>query len=903
MKNFYTFILAFWLAFYVPSSLALKLKGHVFVGQQVINDLEDDGKLTFSLNGRIIKITIDEQIKAAILNNKEEFLLGNIGPDIFPDVIVGQSVVHPGIDGAWQTNDWLEYLLSQANQSAQASAFTYGYLGHAATDVFAHTYVNQYAGDTFDLFDKETLVEQRHIILEGFIDELLPPFKDYQNRVLPDAHNLLTIDDAFAIYLRDTLIYAPEAQGQYLQSANAQHLTTIYEFREKINNLAESAAWDELHNLIVQYIALQWGVEISKEEAARLLDAASDVIDSAQSTTDEVQKALNDVYGVAAEFESAGFDKVTSVVNSMQSHEASLVSAKQNIENSVNELSSRLNGNACQLFGDFIDDPMGVLDPLGIADPVGLTGYVLGQDPSINVLRGLLGSSSPPTPTIRWSITGDSALFLRVSEDYGDIYDNAVRLQNIGDLNITISQEAYKANYLSQELQSLASNLQDGEIYTYSEWTNSNGSLSESNGNGFLCETLNGAVDSVQRQLLRAVQNLENNTLENQSQIRIDLTNLHHEITSIRDDLHDMENIIIDFGQVLSQDISPIQSYLRAWVTDIDVAMQEYVKATGKTMVNTIDPSIDSGSRLDPIKDWVACYNLSIVGIGGVSCAAMEKVSSIIKSISFIVDLANKAPLPQVIRDKVDDLNLNILQAKEKIKGEVEEELLKLIPEELQEIIHLNDFSASGLNSIYMRAENNANTKRLIHISDMANRVKAEMHIKNGVLDPDKFPVIKNSITLAKLALLDSAGLTHLEAEAGVAYGTLVFKTDNLVASAFKNLDGNHQWMEVSPPLPNSLGIPYRNESATYGTHINNSGTTSGGLLLWQETVRDKLFKALFVGPLSAGIDYPAAINKADIVPSSYPYRPCPANPYPNGVNDQTCTIAWLIPIISLLMN
>lgn len=79
----------------VPAE-AFKLETHMWVGQEVINDLEDDGLLSFDL-GKDNNITIEPpyDVKEAILNNKSTYLMGTIGPDAVPDIVTGQMIVHP----------------------------------------------------------------------------------------------------------------------------------------------------------------------------------------------------------------------------------------------------------------------------------------------------------------------------------------------------------------------------------------------------------------------------------------------------------------------------------------------------------------------------------------------------------------------------------------------------------------------------------------------------------------------------------------------------------------------------------------------------------------------------------------------------------------------------------------
>jgi len=910
LKTYLKIILSINLFIFSCCSSALKLEGHVFVGQQIINDLESDGMLSFTLGNRVIKIPVKTNIKDAILNNKAEFLLGNIGPDVFPDVVVGQTTAHPGVEGGWKTNDWLQYLLEQVEYGEKPTAFAYGYLGHASTDVFAHTYVNQYAGDVFEIFD-EILVEKRHIMLEGFIDKHLPPLKNHQGQLLPKAHQLLTIDDNFAEFLRDTLIYSDDVHQQYLKTETAIHLATITSFRNTLDDIANSELWLQLDTQIAKYIALYFfDTELSESESAILVTAANVVIDNVHSAEDDVQEALNVIYDAAEKFEASGFEDVIEATNHLEASARDLLNSKHELENKVQSLDSKLRDNVCQLIGNSITDPLSVLDPLGIADPLNITGTILDSLPGLRDLLdpfGIFGSSDPVEPEIIATYTGNKAHFLAL--------DNAVIAPLREACNSSGSESACSVYYAvssspTRQFKVIADSMSDTEVITYNKWNYSLASVSESNGNGVFCDSINGAADNLQRGLLRSIQSLEHDILDQHSRLKDDVANLHAEMNKIRGHLWAMDNILFDFAQSTSQDLNPIQSYLKHWVADIDLATVEYIKATGKTMINTIDPSIHNdpdSSVFDPLQDWVSCYGLSVYGLGGLTCDALTEMKEIRDSIDFILALSVEAPLPPAIREKVEELNQSIIAERDRVEQRVQddafEELLEYIPEELIELIAINDFSDTQLNAFYTLPETSSIRKNLILIPDMSERIKAEMHLNNGLLDPDKYPVIRNSIVLAKLALLDYDGLRTLELDAGVPYGTLSQQTSNVVASAFTNLDGNHQWMAQSPPLPNAIGIPYRNANAQYGTHINNNGVITNGFLLWGETVRDKLFNSLFIGPLSPGIDFPNSVNKSKIVPDSYPYKPCNANPFPDGINDQSCNISWLIPIIAMMLN
>ncbi|MEM7234617.1 MAG: zinc dependent phospholipase C family protein, partial [Planctomycetota bacterium] len=176
---------------------AFKITTHVWIGIQVIRDLEDDCRVRLpSHDGTIQDVEVHPEICNAILDYPEAYLMGCVGPDIYPDMIVGQMATHPGSsegDGGvaacdpvnlWETDDWLKQVLSSVGDPfveeplGEQIAFAYGFLSHAAGDVFAHTYVNMYAGDAFGILDGEQEVELRHFTLESYIAARHPDFRE-----------------------------------------------------------------------------------------------------------------------------------------------------------------------------------------------------------------------------------------------------------------------------------------------------------------------------------------------------------------------------------------------------------------------------------------------------------------------------------------------------------------------------------------------------------------------------------------------------------------------------------------------------------------------------------------------------------------------------------------------------
>ena len=147
---------------------AFGLRTHLYIADQVWQDLAD-----CRVGIRSQNFAVPAASCRAIRAHRGEFLAGALGPDVFPDVLVGQAIVHPGVANGWQANDWLGHLLAHADADPEL-AFAWGYAMHYAGDAFAHSYVNNYAGGVFEITsDRTKAIELRHFRLEKYIDQHL----------------------------------------------------------------------------------------------------------------------------------------------------------------------------------------------------------------------------------------------------------------------------------------------------------------------------------------------------------------------------------------------------------------------------------------------------------------------------------------------------------------------------------------------------------------------------------------------------------------------------------------------------------------------------------------------------------------------------------------------------------
>lgn len=178
------------------SALAWKPNTHIYAANQAIAPILS-GSDTVLINGE--SYPVDSRVATAIRNYPSHYRAGVVGPDAFPDIYVGQSVIHPDtrqengtvVPGEFGPGhsfsfEWLRHVYEAGwayyndkggNADGQKNlAFMYGFLTHAAGDMWAHTFVNNFARGIFpSLSDFPNLpIAVRHIVVESYIGKHTP---------------------------------------------------------------------------------------------------------------------------------------------------------------------------------------------------------------------------------------------------------------------------------------------------------------------------------------------------------------------------------------------------------------------------------------------------------------------------------------------------------------------------------------------------------------------------------------------------------------------------------------------------------------------------------------------------------------------------------------------------------
>lgn len=170
---------------------AFKPYTHNETARHAYEDVVDDGNVTIN----DVEYPVRTELVQALQNQPAAYNAGVIGPDGFPDLGYGQSQIHPE-----ETGQWLEYLYegawaayadpsrSQVDKE-QILAFTYGFMTHAAGEMWAHTLMNKVSDGVFpsvgDILGGDVAAAEialRHTIAEAYIGDATPGYDGNPDR-------------------------------------------------------------------------------------------------------------------------------------------------------------------------------------------------------------------------------------------------------------------------------------------------------------------------------------------------------------------------------------------------------------------------------------------------------------------------------------------------------------------------------------------------------------------------------------------------------------------------------------------------------------------------------------------------------------------------------------------------
>lgn len=202
-----------------PAAYAWKPKTHVYLADQVLDDVLDDNKVsiyrvdytTGEIKEKIGDYELNPDILRAIKKYPQAYRAGSFGPDAYPDITTGQQLIHVRTTSNTTSNDWLEHIWRQAkeNGNSEVLAFATGYLTHAAGDLYGHAFINNYAGGVFEFLPPYTSTAIKHVVMEGYIDKRLAKINNYNVNISSTVKDFIyttLIKSPRGSHLHDTLL-------------------------------------------------------------------------------------------------------------------------------------------------------------------------------------------------------------------------------------------------------------------------------------------------------------------------------------------------------------------------------------------------------------------------------------------------------------------------------------------------------------------------------------------------------------------------------------------------------------------------------------------------------------------------------------------------------------------------
>ena len=211
---------------FMHSALAWKPSSHVYLGREALAEVDEGTTLIpfyrvdYANQEKLELIgnyPANETLVNILRNNRDSFYTGIVGPDAFPDLPTGQTRIHipcpddlskveeghgcpTGQNHTVISDQWLQHIWSSAledNQSDAVRAFAFGFLTHAAGDMFMHTFVNHFAGGPFSSLSDNGL---RHFLIETYVGKKTPE--------LSASEYDISLDNSVQKFIYEKLTYA-----------------------------------------------------------------------------------------------------------------------------------------------------------------------------------------------------------------------------------------------------------------------------------------------------------------------------------------------------------------------------------------------------------------------------------------------------------------------------------------------------------------------------------------------------------------------------------------------------------------------------------------------------------------------------------------------------------------------
>jgi len=824
------------------------LRTHLWIGQQVLNDIMEDGRIEL-LNQ---EYDIPQHVLNALQSFPGHYLMGNLGPDVYPDFIVGQTTTHPGVEGGWQTDQWLRYVLEEATDPADI-AFAFGYATHAAADIFAHTYVNQYSGDIFELSD-EREVELRHFVLEKYIEKLTPTIKDHRG-------NVVNIPNALAVNkkkLSRTFILNKKVAKQNSKVGTALHLYSMHEVYRAVSNLEKTHSdlvvgiTDVLGDYLTEQLDFQSKIlngEATIKAAQLAVDSQIELLKVKAELIEEAEKAKNIAKDIVNKHpELIAFNEV--LLAEQLKLSADLLSKSLEITSTATTTISKIEGEISEFVGDL----------------------------------GRLVCQAVTVEHKEWAIVGGSLLLgfdwgwktvtKTICPDCANCDNLKKAIQNARNQISIVRAQAEAAEKAYKASEELKSEIRKKVNKLKEEYKKATADIAS----GALDLTINAAKET---------HRIEVRVLKEKEEALIKAEEF---VEKLNEELNIVEKAIDEIKSFI-QKYNLVHLVIENWKGDIENATEDYIKTSEKASDLMIT---NTGSPLGLYFDWLKCSGQVFLAqpeeIGQGICDITDFIQKLQDSYNQLIEELPE-PLRWLLNPIGETKKLLIKEIMPELK-KAQFELIAFLSDEttasfLDLLSNPENVTAAKLNEVY---RTDTSRKSLLIFNEVTNQINQDLGLKDGFFDPDKFIPVKNSVVLAKLCLLNPTQLNKLIADqldgtVSSYYGEQVYNQQDrnfcILLDVVKNIDGNHQWQAFGLPYPRRSGNHCGPRCSNFG--YDYYGDPSKGFRIYVDPyLREKVFNPLFEGSMLGALN-----QREELQWPNYKFPECDLNMYPSTQNSK----------------
>lgn len=814
-------------------------KTHLWIGEQILTELRNECRIKIASNDYQVR----PELCQAIRSNAPSFYAGALGPDVYPDLVAGQNTTHSGVKDGWSTAEFLEHVVSSAT-TPSSRAFAAGYLVHAASDVFGHSYVNAYAGDIWNMGD-ETAVELRHTLIEKYIDAHLPP-------IAADT----TSFQAPADFVRDALVHNRETQAQYRHASHARHLVSMTNVKGTIDDLAARA--ETLSSNVSGVLAKS--VEFAVTLAGQLADG--EVLLAVASAALEAPRRHAAAQRVIVADESTAVAAADSAINQ---HESKLKELSAEVQEKQ-RLAAAANGAAewAKTAAGEVRTQLSELEQRIRSIPPKIAVTVCHN--VTDKLCDTLCRNESSNPICR--ACDVPRQICTAAERSNEKYEA---------LNKQIAEARQRAVELESEA---AAEKARAEAATRDADTLLEQQAAEAAAGPRIFEEK------------RAAEAAYRSANEQYASILATLAKMQHRVDELRSKAEETRKSLLDTRAINDQlrnvvtQLNVLSHFFHNWQRGINRAGSALVLASDRVGQAMLGGRVHLYSEY---RRWLACD-------GGVYLAAPYQVADIACHAEVAVQQL-EVLLREIARAMPGSLK-QIYGQFEDLKSRIDTELKSALTVATKELVRfvsdktMADFfdllvnpkhaTRAKLNEALATTEG-AKGKQLLVFDNGADVIDRDIGLKNGTLDPGEFAALSSAVTLAKLSLLDQPEMRKLVlelggAEAEAAYDVGKYEVGrSILTITVRSLDGNEQWQPYGLPYPRSSGEAAQAIGSDGHYGFGPGDERRHGFPLFVDAVlRKRVFPKLFPKQIHGEV-----AKRPEMAPGRYPFPICDSNPFP----------------------